>query len=238
MTTKMTTDKQKAANQANAKKSTGPKTEEGKAKSSMNPLKHGLLAKRPFMTEEEQEEFEALWAMLREEFQPAGGYDEMHVFDLADLFWRQRKCPQMEGEILIYARCAIDYETARSEATDTECQVLGLDDPLNASDLSSKCEDLKFMARLAKKECQGAEDSDGGAFLHTLKMGDPLSKLARHETRIRNEIRRIVAELQERQKTSYKRLANLNDGWQSLDGTPAFPDAFEDDDDDEPAEEV
>ena len=236
----MTTNEQIAANQANAQKSTGPKTEEGKAKSSMNALKHGLLAKCTLLPGDDEDEFDALWAMLCEEFQPVGGYDETLVSDLADLFWRQRRCSQMEGEILNYARCAIEYEIARSKANDAESRVLGFDDPLNTSDKSPTCESLKFMARFAKAECQGAEDSHGGAFLYTLKKGDPLSKLGRHETRIRNEIRRIVAELQERQKTRPKPMATAYNGeWRSLDGTPLFPDDYEDGDDAaEPTTEV
>ena len=39
-----TTDKQFAANQCNAGKSTGPTTLAGKAKAARNALKHGLLA--------------------------------------------------------------------------------------------------------------------------------------------------------------------------------------------------
>ena len=41
----MTSERQKAANQANALHSTGPKTEEGKAAVRFNPLRHGLLAR-------------------------------------------------------------------------------------------------------------------------------------------------------------------------------------------------
>ena len=40
-----TSSKQLAANQANAQKSTGPKTPEGRAVSKMNALKHGIFSK-------------------------------------------------------------------------------------------------------------------------------------------------------------------------------------------------
>jgi hypothetical protein len=40
----MTSERQKAANRANALHSTGPKTEEGKAAVRFNAFRHGLLA--------------------------------------------------------------------------------------------------------------------------------------------------------------------------------------------------
>ena len=54
----MTTEKQLRANRKNAKKSTGPNTPEGKARSSKNALKHGLLARDAVLPGEDPADFD------------------------------------------------------------------------------------------------------------------------------------------------------------------------------------
>ncbi|WP_141701773.1 hypothetical protein [Methyloceanibacter marginalis] len=66
----MASSKQIAANKANAKKSTGPKTEAGKSCSSMNALTHGLTAKTVLILGESGDSFEALRAALRRSISP------------------------------------------------------------------------------------------------------------------------------------------------------------------------
>src|ERR1035441_692112 len=51
------TEDQVNANRQNAKKSTGPRTAEGKAASSRNGLKHGLCANKHILLDEDPEEF-------------------------------------------------------------------------------------------------------------------------------------------------------------------------------------
>lgn len=65
----MTSDKQIDANRRNARKSTGPKTSEGKARASRNATKHGLLSEDILLSSEDVEELSEL---LRDELQPVG----------------------------------------------------------------------------------------------------------------------------------------------------------------------
>ena len=55
----MTSVKRLAANRANAKKSTGPRTEAGKARSRLNSWKHGLTAKEITSEGESPRKFDA-----------------------------------------------------------------------------------------------------------------------------------------------------------------------------------
>ena len=54
----MASEKQIAANRANSKKSTGPKTYRGRARSAMNATTHGLTSKTIAMLHEDSIEFE------------------------------------------------------------------------------------------------------------------------------------------------------------------------------------
>jgi hypothetical protein len=70
-----------AANQANARHSTGPKTMEGKAKSAQNAIKHGIFAKR-FLhgaSAEDVAEMETAIQEMRDYYQPVGKLEEMLV---------------------------------------------------------------------------------------------------------------------------------------------------------------
>ncbi len=79
----MATLKQITANRANAKRSTGPKTEEGKAASSQNALRHGILAQTICLEAEDKPRFEALVATFTAEFKPRNQAESELVEGLA-----------------------------------------------------------------------------------------------------------------------------------------------------------
>ena len=114
------------ANRRNAKKSTGPKTGEGKRKSRMNALKHGLLAKEVVVNigevAEEQAEFDALLAELRDGFGPEGGMEEFVVQKIAACCWKEIRGARYESTLMSKygfsigdsLRTMLRYQTANS----------------------------------------------------------------------------------------------------------------------------
>src|SRR5207247_2221913 len=69
----MISQKKLEANRRNAQKSTGPKTEEGKAKSSQNGLTHGLTSRKcPILPGENEEEYRELQDALTRDLRPRG----------------------------------------------------------------------------------------------------------------------------------------------------------------------
>jgi hypothetical protein len=99
----MATEPQIHANRENAKASTGPKTEEGKAKSSRNNTKFGLFATNNCVQPEEKEAYEnfstALWTTLA----PADPVEEVTAAEFVRNAWRLRRCAMAEetlGEIV------------------------------------------------------------------------------------------------------------------------------------------
>jgi hypothetical protein len=100
------------ANRANAQKSTGPATPEGKIASSRNSFKHGLYSKQLVVGAEEAAELDALKAKLRAEHQPVNETEEILVNELAEQFWRLRRARRYEASLLESGEILIPHLTA------------------------------------------------------------------------------------------------------------------------------
>src|SRR5215813_8700435 len=96
----MTSERQKAANRANALRSTGPKTPQGKAAVRFSAFKHGLLARDVVLPGEDTEVFEDLWNQVRAKFPPVGPIEEFLVDRIADTMWRLRRWTRAETALL------------------------------------------------------------------------------------------------------------------------------------------
>src|SRR5512135_2584972 len=87
----MTTEAQTEANRANAQKSTGPRTPEGKAKVAQNAVKHGLLAKDAVVVGEDLEAFDLFRDQFRAELAPVGLAESLLAERIVGLFWRLQR---------------------------------------------------------------------------------------------------------------------------------------------------
>ncbi len=95
-------ERKAAANRANAQRSTGPRTPQGKARSSLNALRHGILAKAAYNPtiegKERRTEFEELVTGFAQEYQPRTATEHMMVQQLAGCYWKLAKVWEFEQE--------------------------------------------------------------------------------------------------------------------------------------------
>jgi hypothetical protein len=87
-----------AANAANAQHSTGPRTSEGKSRSSQNASKHGLTAREVIIAPGEQEIFDNLLADLEADVKPQGAIQQTLFNELAATAWNLRRVRLLEAE--------------------------------------------------------------------------------------------------------------------------------------------
>ena len=99
-----------AANRANSLHSTGPRTDSGKQRSSLNALRHGLTAASPVLPSEDQAAFDAHRRGFFDEYQPATPSESQLVQELADTSWRLNRIPLLEAEVLSRAAAPVPLD--------------------------------------------------------------------------------------------------------------------------------
>jgi hypothetical protein len=92
----MATKRQIEANRQNAKRSTGPTTVAGRARSRRNALKHGLTAQEVTVDDEEADKFEAFRDDIVQDLAPVGALEEALTERVAMCLWRLRRVPRLE----------------------------------------------------------------------------------------------------------------------------------------------
>lgn len=96
----MATNKQIAANQQNAKKSTGAKSPAGKAVVATNSTKHGIFSARAIISGENLEDFQSLLDGLVESLKPVGTLESFYVERISHVIWRQGRLVKAESAYL------------------------------------------------------------------------------------------------------------------------------------------
>ena len=89
-----------AINRANSRHSTGPRTDSGKQRSSLNALRHGLTAASAILPSEDQAAYDAHRRGFFDEYQPATPTETQLTQELADTSWRLNRIPLLEAALL------------------------------------------------------------------------------------------------------------------------------------------
>ena len=115
----MSTPAQISANIANAKLSSGPRTDTGKATSAKNGITLGLFTSGDFVRPSEREAYASLQAQLNLELAPVGVLETTLVEEIRRATWKLRRCGEVEANLAPSADDAtqdpLESDDARAE---------------------------------------------------------------------------------------------------------------------------
>ncbi len=97
------------ANRANAQKSTGPRSVEGKSASRFNALKHGMDAASIVIPGEDPADYDSLVAQYLHEYRPQSASESFHVDTMLRADWQKRRLETVEADL---------YRTIMTESPD------------------------------------------------------------------------------------------------------------------------
>src|SRR5512135_2242339 len=98
----MSSVRQIEANRRNAKSSSGPKTDAGKAAAAKNSLQHGLLSQEAILPGESTSDYAGFAEKLYVEMQPIGELESALVGRIGGLLWRLKRVGRLEAGLLMF----------------------------------------------------------------------------------------------------------------------------------------
>ncbi len=157
------------ANRLNARKSTGPRTVQGKARVSQNGIRHGFTARQDVIKGESQDQFDAHREEVLAELAPIGRMETALAERVASLMWRLKRA-----------------ERFQNESIDT------LMEKLNSGPLAKLTQRLEGRA-------DGGEDglTLGRVAVKDFSNARVIEKLLMYERRLEHSLYRTLAELQQ-----------------------------------------
>jgi hypothetical protein len=200
----MATEKQIAANRLNAKKSTGPRTQNGKIKSSVNALRHGLYSEKYIATTEDQNTFRAFAASFIEEFEPQTASELELVDALIHTAWRRRRISSLISAHLNQALADVDRQDQRMKMQN-QTQSASQPQP-SPENTPATTEDSKNTVS-TPAHSPSPESLTIRAYAYAEKSDPSLPRLESHETRLVELYLRLLMRLSAVQKERNK--ANL-----------------------------
>jgi hypothetical protein len=91
---------QALANRENARKSTGPRTEEGRKRSSLNACRHNLTGGPALSPKEDPAAYQAHLEKYEDDYGPDSETEQFIVRQIADAAWRLNRLARMEDDLM------------------------------------------------------------------------------------------------------------------------------------------
>jgi hypothetical protein len=171
----MATEAQIIANRRNARKSTGPRSRQGKTAISQNAIKHGLLARQAVIRSENRAEFCLYRDWMLAELAPAGPMESMLAERIISLSWRLKRA----GHIQKLTIDAMNEDNANSPFTKLTKSLLQKQQNQSKTKTSPPAADLT-LGRLAIKDFSSAR---------------VLERLLMYERRLEHSLYKTIYEL-------------------------------------------
>ena len=198
----MTSERQKAANRANALGSTGPKTPEGKAAVRFNAFRHGLLSRDVVLPGEDADAFEDLWNQVRANLSPVGPIEEFVVERVVNAMWKLQRLLRAETSLFHSRVQGLKADRLANEVRSYESYESYIPD-LSFSSTTVTDEAAHTEARDALGRARYERDRDevllGRALDADAKEGDAFAKFARYDRSLERSLFRALDELRQLQ---------------------------------------
>jgi len=189
----MATIAQTLANRRNSKKSTGPRSAEGKAVVAKNAVKHGLFAHEAVITGENREEYDLFRDEILAELAPAGAMEAILAERAVSLSWRLQRIERIQNLVI---DSMIEREISNPLANLTE-QFLPKSLRKQQSDANPAHSSSEMtLGKIAIKDCANSR---------------VLDRLLMYERRIENSLFKTMAELQRLKLMRQLEIANSAD---------------------------
>jgi hypothetical protein len=179
----MSTKAQIHANQKNSRKSTGPRTAEGKAVVSKNAVKYGLFAKEVIIFGEDPADYDALHDAILAELAPSGVMEILLAERVVSLTWRLHRAERLMSEVI--------NELIDKRLKDPFPEIA---DNLAKEMLGEQYPDVK----LPYPDGEKPDLSFGKAVIRDYANSRVIERLSLYERRIENSLFKTISELERR----------------------------------------
>jgi hypothetical protein len=216
----MTSLRQIESNRRNAQKSTGPKSDDGKARASRSAIRHGLTAETVIKLLEDPDDYRAFELAVTADYDAETAVERELVLRLASLLWRLRRATAIETGLLEMQH-QMAPEPAKQPMRDAPVMTIFKREPRGShhdvhrdanqvetqnfeSEYSEVTVDVERGLEVARSFL-GLADLDKGAF----------ERLARYETALWRQVRQTIFTLQHLQmRAPDRRFQRAQDRWQ------------------------